>query len=101
MAANAGAEQWFQVDFGREVKLDGVVIDSTGSPNQYTPDCKVYLSDDGARWKRRGPLVRESPEPVRVIRFPGRVAARCVRIVISAQSEEHAWSIHEFSLYYR
>ena len=89
--------QWFQVDMGAPRAVFRVVLDSTGSPNDYPRGYQVNLSNDGISWG--SPVATGAGSPaVTTISFASQVA-RYLRITQTGSAAGNYWSIYEFNAY--
>lgn len=92
--------QWFQFDMGQPHELTSIILDATGSGNDYPRGYDVRFSDDGVTWD----------EPVASGKASGAVTSiglssgntgRFVRIVQTGKASGNYWSIHEMKVFGR
>ncbi len=88
---------WFAFDMGREYTLDSIVLDSTGSSDDYPREYSVDVSSDGQHWTPTVTRTRGERAVTDII-LPG-VKARHIRINQHGQSPDKFWSIHELEVY--
>ena len=104
--------QYLELDLGREVPDLCMVRLASGRPDDQPRQCSVYLSRDGANWRRvvklglvEWPLFWAAGQPQAPpdiprldLRFAPQ-AARFVRVVQTGGTEMNYWSVQEISLY--
>ncbi|HEX7056475.1 MAG TPA: discoidin domain-containing protein [Bacilli bacterium] len=85
--------QYIIVDMKNTKTFDQIVMDSTGSDNDYARGYEVYVSDDGTNW---GSAVASGSGsgPVVTVTFPAQ-SARYIKVVQTG-SASYWWSIREF-----
>ena len=90
--------QWFAVDTRQPVTFNTVILDTSGSANDWPSAYAVYVSDNGTDWGN--PIATGTqPSSVVVIKLPVQTK-RFVRIVQTGSGKTLYWSIHEFYLAY-
>jgi len=88
--------QWFYVDTRQPVRFNTVILDTSGSPDDWPSAYAVYVSNDGKYWGN--PVaVGTQPSAVAVISLPV-INARFVKIDQTGSGKTMYWSIHEFYL---
>ncbi|TJY38273.1 hypothetical protein E5161_20355 [Cohnella pontilimi] len=93
---NMASGQYFVVDMKAAKSFNKIVMDSTGSNNDYARGYQVYVSNDGANW---GSAVASGTGTGPVISASfGSVSARYVKVVQTG-SASNWWSVHEFNVY--
>jgi hypothetical protein len=104
------ASDFFQVDLGREVALDGLTLDNPAAPSDLTRGLTLELSDDGRAWRQvawqevtEGPiyfagdrLLGAQPGRLR-LRFPAQ-NARHLRLSLRQGHMVAHWGIAELGL---
>jgi len=89
--------QWFSVDTRQPVTFDMLILDTSGSPNDWPAAYAVHVSSDGVNWGN--PIATGAqPASVLIITLPEPVTTRYVRIVQTGTGKTNYWSIHEFYL---
>jgi hypothetical protein len=88
---------WFVLDLGVENEVKGLVLDTTGSSNDYPRGYEVYVSFDGGNW---GKPVTEGKgvKPITEIDFGKTVKTRFIKIQQTGSSDSWHWSIHELKI---
>ncbi|WP_068604586.1 fibronectin type III domain-containing protein [Paenibacillus swuensis] len=87
--------QTFTLDLGAKSKFNRIVLDASGSANDYAPGYEVYVSQDGTTWGSA--VAVGTGNTVTDIAFKN-VDARYIRIVQTGTSGSW-WSIHEMSVH--
>ena len=88
---------WFAIDMKSPYVTNTVVLDSTGSPDDYPRQYTVHVSDDGKNWSK--PIVSgKGSGPVTQIVLPG-IQTRYLRINQHGRSNGKYWSIHSLEIY--
>jgi len=90
--------QWFQVDMLQAQSFSRVVMDSTGSNNDYAHGYQVFVSNDGATWGTAVASGTPASGPIVTVDFATQ-SARFVRVVQTSSTPANWWSIHEFNVY--
>ncbi|MEV6107523.1 discoidin domain-containing protein [Streptomyces sp. NPDC051940] len=85
---------WFQLDLGSSRTFDRLVLDTTASPQDFSKQYEVFVSDDGTNWG--GPVATGPGDTVNEILLP-QVTGRYVRVV-NQSSAGNWWSIHEVNV---
>jgi len=86
----------FRVDLGSAVAFDELAMRSPNSPDDYARGYDVMVSTNNSSWTTVAACTgTASPE---IVSFPTQTA-RWVRVVLTAASATHWWSIDEFDLY--
>jgi hypothetical protein len=88
--------QWFQVDMLSAKSFSRVVMDSTGSTNDYARGYQVLVSNDGTNW---GTAVASGTGATTIltVNFAAQ-SARYLRVVQTGTSTSW-WSMHELNVY--
>jgi mono/diheme cytochrome c family protein len=87
---------WFQIELPRETAIAGLVLDSSGSANDYPRGYTVELSGDGKTWNP--PVVTaKGARAVTEIEFPT-AKTRYIRITQTGEVKGLFWSIHELDV---
>jgi hypothetical protein len=83
---------WFELDLGQVRTVNGLVLDTTASPNDYPRGYVISLSTDRANWPS---VARDdhNDHPLDVSFSPRR--ARYIRIEQTGYADYWWWSIHE------
>jgi hypothetical protein len=98
--AHQAAGQWFQVDLGAARTFQKLVLDTSGSPNDYPRGYAVYVSQTGTDWASLSPVATgQGGGAVTTITLPAAATARYVRVVQTGSDPTWWWSIHEFNLF--
>jgi len=89
----------FTLDLGSAVPVQGVVLDSSPSPNDYPRGYVVEASTDGRTWKTLAQATREEADAaqqgaVLTVRFSPTLS-RFLRITNQGNETTWCWSIHE------
>jgi hypothetical protein len=89
--------QWFQIEFPEAIRIAGLRLDSSRSPDDYPRRYQVQLSDDGVTW---GAPVTEGRggSAITEIKIPG-ARSRFVRVTQTGTANNNFWSIHELQVY--
>ncbi len=96
---SAKREEWFQVDFGRVIPLEGIALDARGTPDEMVRGYRVFISEDGKEWGRAKAYARKDIEARELIAF-GHEKARYLKIVQLGDDKDRGWSIHELDVHY-
>lgn len=88
--------QWIQLDLGQQQRFSSLIMDSTGSENDYARGYQIYVSLDGEQWE----LIRDNEGTASLIQetFPQQ-HARYVKIVLTKDTLAWWWSVSELRLY--
>ncbi|MDR3251070.1 MAG: discoidin domain-containing protein [Tannerella sp.] len=90
--------QWFAVNTRVPVRINTVILDASGSPNDYPKEYAVYVSSDGVNWGQ--PIATGSkPSALLIISIP-ETTTQYLKIVQTGRGKTEYWSIHEFYLAY-
>jgi len=85
---------WFAVDLGRNIRVEGLILDAAESANDYPRGYEVYVSTDGRSWGK--PVAQgKGRNRLTVISLAKPARGRHVKIVLTAPSAQCHWSIHE------
>jgi predicted esterase len=95
----AKRDQWFQIDFGRVIPLEGLMLDARRTPEEMVRGCYISLSEDGNEWDQVKAVSSRGMEARELIRF-GQKKARYLKIVQASGDNKAGWSIHELDLHY-
>jgi hypothetical protein len=88
--------QWFQIDMGVAQPFVELVMDSTGSNNDYAHGYQVFVSNDGTNWGSA--IASGAPAgPVVTVTFAAQTA-RFVRVVQTSTTPASWWSIYDFNV---
>ncbi|HVZ72858.1 MAG TPA: discoidin domain-containing protein [Polyangia bacterium] len=90
--------QWFQVDMKAAQSFSRVVMDSTGSNNDYAHGYQVLVSNDGVNFGNAVAQGTPTAGPILTVDFATQ-SARYVRIVQTSTTPANWWSIEEFNVY--
>ena len=90
--------QWFQFDMKQQYQLSGIVLDTSGSSEDYPRGYEVQFSDDGQQWSEPV-LSGRGDGAVTYLDFPEDSRTRFVRITQTGSSNSKFWSIHELVVY--
>jgi hypothetical protein len=99
--------QWFELDLGRAVLLQGISLKLGPDPRDYPRGIRVETSPDSVRWTT---VAQEEAVvvPIRSLLRPGRAevdvsfkpaTARFLRLVQTGRSRVYYWSIAELELF--
>jgi poly(3-hydroxybutyrate) depolymerase len=91
--------QWIQIDFGRVIHMEGVVLDARGAPDELARGFRVSLSNDGETWDRLKTVSARGIAPRELIGF-GQQRARYLKIEQMGSDVEARWSINELDIHY-
>ncbi|HKI34800.1 MAG TPA: discoidin domain-containing protein [Gemmataceae bacterium] len=98
--AHQAAGQWFQVNLGKAMTFQELVLDTSGSLNDYPRGYAVYVSQTGTDWATLKPVATgKGSGAVTTITLPAAVTGRYVRVVQTGSDPMWWWSIDEFNLY--
>lgn len=87
---------WFEVELPKETTIAGLLLDTTGSGNDYPRGYDVQLSNDGKTWGN--PIVSgKGTSAVTEIQFPP-TKTRFIRITQTGSAKGNFWSIHELDI---
>jgi len=90
--------QWFAVDTRSPVKINAIILDASGSPNDFPKEYAVYVSNNGSNWGN--PIATGSkPSALLIIEIP-ETTTQYLKIVQTGSGKTNYWSIHEFYLAY-
>ena len=88
--------QWFQIDMGVAQPFVELVMDSTGSNNDYAHGYQVFVSNDGATWGSA--VATGTPSgPVVTVTFATQTA-RYVRVVQTSTTPASWWSVYDVNV---
>ncbi|WP_068785473.1 discoidin domain-containing protein [Paenibacillus phocaensis] len=88
--------EWFQLDMGTPQPVDQIVMDSSGSRDDYARSYEVYVSLDGETWG--SPVASGTGKgPVVTAAFPLQTA-RFIKVGQTG-TDSHWWSIQELNVY--
>ena len=89
--------QWFSVDTRQPVKFNMIILDTSGSSNDWPSAYAVHISSDGSNWGE--PIAAGSQQAsVLMIKLPEAITTRYIRIRQTGTGKTNYWSIHEFYL---
>ncbi len=89
--------QWFQIEFPGAVRIAGLRLDASRSPDDFPRGYKVQMSDDGRSW---GDAVAQGRGNGAVMEIPiAPATARFLRITQTGSAGGNYWSIHELQVY--
>jgi hypothetical protein len=88
--------QWFQVDMGSSQTFKRIILDATGSNDDYPRGYQVQFSNDAVNWTASA-ATGSGTSSITVINF-SQQNARYIRITQTG-SNGLWWSIHEFNVY--
>ena len=87
---------WFQVELPEPKEIAGILLDASGSANDYPRGYEVTVSTDGKRWSK--PIATGKPQgAITEIAFEP-VKTKYVRITDTGSAGGNYWSIHEIQL---
>ncbi len=92
--------QWFQFDMGEPYELTSLVLDTTGSANDYPRGYEVRLSIDGETWDEPS-ASGQGAGVVTSIGLGHSATGRFARIIQTGAKKGNFWSIHELSIFGR
>jgi HEAT repeat protein len=88
--------QWFQIDLTEPARIQGIVLDTTRSRDDYPRGYEVYLALEQDNWG--APVAAgEGAGPVTRIEIPD-VEAQYIKIVQTGSAGGNFWSIHELEV---
>jgi hypothetical protein len=88
--------EWFGVALPARVTVEGLSLDTSGSPNDYPRGLTVSVSDDGVSFQ---PVARVEPrEPRFEVAFDPPRPCRYVRLEQTGSDATAWWSIHEVTV---
>lgn len=88
--------QFFQVDLNSTTEISRIVLDTSGSPNDYPRDYEVSISTDGSNFTTIADGTPNSS--ITEINFSD-INARFVRVDQNGSDNRFWWSIHEISIF--
>ncbi|HVU51857.1 MAG TPA: discoidin domain-containing protein [Polyangia bacterium] len=89
--------QWFQIDMGVAQPFVELVMDSTGSNNDYAHGYQVFVSNDGASWGAA--VATGAPSgPVVTVSLAATQTARFVRVVQTSATPGSWWSMYDLNV---
>jgi uncharacterized protein YjdB len=86
------AGQWFTIDFGKQEKIEQILLDVKASPGDSPQKYQLFVSDNGTDWYGPG-ASGSGADMMTIVGFPT-TTVRYVRIVQTG-SKGNWWSIHE------
>lgn len=91
------AGSWVQVELPEETYLTILEIDSSLSPDDYSPHLRIELSRDGEHWTEAEITQQELAAVTRTTITPA--PARFVRLINQDDHPRFWWSIHDLRIY--
>jgi len=89
--------QWFQIDMGVAQPFVELVMDSTGSNNDYAHGYQVFVSNDGVNWGTA--VATGTPTgPVVTVSLSATQTARYVRVVQTSTTPGSWWSMYDVNI---
>ena len=86
---------WVQIELPAPAEISGLILDATGSNNDYPRGCEIQLSIDGEKWSE--PIRKpDGKSPKLEIEIP-RHAAKFLRITQTGNHKLY-WSIHDLQV---
>ncbi|MFT5326297.1 MAG: putative heme-binding domain-containing protein [Planctomycetaceae bacterium] len=92
--------QWFQFDMGQSHELTSLILDTSGSKNDFPRGYEVRFSTDGETFDEPS-ASGQGAGIVTSIGLPPGTKGRFVRIVQTGEKKGNYWSIHELSIFGR
>ena len=89
-------DDWLEIDLGKNVLFNRVILDSDQSAGDYPRSFRVFVSNDGVDWGS-AVAVGEGSESTTQIDIVG-VNTRFLRIEQNGSTDRLWWSIHEINL---
>jgi len=87
---------WFEIELPKETDIAGLMLDTSGSGNDYPRGYEVQLSSDGQTWGT--PVVTgKGTNAMTEIQFPT-TKTRFIRITQTGSAKGNYWSIHELDI---
>ncbi|MDR1610744.1 MAG: discoidin domain-containing protein [Candidatus Symbiothrix sp.] len=90
--------QWFVVDTRIPLNFNTIILDASGSPNDFPKEYAVYVSSDGSNWGN--PVASGTGMPTLTIIPIPEITTRYVKVLQTGSGKTQYWSIHEFYLVY-
>ncbi len=88
---------WLRIEIPQSRQITGLLLDATGSPNDYPRAYEVTLSPDGESWSE--PVATgKGTGPLTEISFPAR-PAKFIRITQTDRATDKFWSVHELQIF--
>ena len=87
---------WLMVELPTETKMAGLALDTESSFNDYPRGYMVETSSDGKTWK---PAVTGKGAVITEILFPAAIAAKFVRITLTAEDKTYSWGVSEMVIF--
>ncbi|MEK7092406.1 MAG: discoidin domain-containing protein, partial [Patescibacteria group bacterium] len=92
--------QYFDIDFGKEVKIAQIRIDSYDNKDQNQVGYAVFLSDNGKDWVEIFRTLRRTPRQDGFVDiYLPKNQSRFLRVEQIGEHEYAPWVIHEFKVY--
>lgn len=88
--------QWFTLNFSKKLKIEGILLDATGSPDDSPVSYDLYVSDNGIDWYGPG-LSGKGTAGLTILNFPVSTV-QYVRIKQTG-SKGNYWSIHDINVF--
>ncbi len=88
--------QWFAVNFGKQLKIEALLLDVAASPGDSPQAWEMYVSENGSTWY--GPAIAgKGTDVMTIVSFPT-TTVQYVRIKQTG-SKGNYWSIHELNVF--
>lgn len=87
---------WLMVELPTETKMAGLALDTESSANDYPRGYMVETSSDGKTWK---PAATGKGAAITEILFPAAIAAKFVRITLTAEDKTYSWGVSEMVIF--
>lgn len=95
--AQTPANQWFEVDMGRQMLISKISADSGSNIGDYARGCTILISGDEQNWTT---LLNNSSGNGQIMQFDfPPCTARYIKLVQTGTAGDHYWSIDEFNVY--
>ena len=89
--------QYFQIDMNEQATFGRIVLDTTGSDDDYPREYEVSVSSDGSSFTTIAAATAPDSD-ITEINFTNQTA-RFIRIDQNGSDNRHWWSIHEINVY--
>jgi hypothetical protein len=97
---DTGKEQspgmWFQIELPQPTDIAGLLLDSTGSGNDYPRGYRVELSNNGTQWNTPVATGKGTNAVTEIVFKPAK--AKFIRITQTGEQKGKFWSIHELDI---
>ena len=88
---------WIAIELPGTHRIDGLNLNTVGSPQDFAEELSIETSTDGATWKKVA-LNKPGIGAITEIIFPTPVEATHVRIINRSNSGNKYWSVHDLNI---